>query len=86
NALLLALWPVCSEAIARDDWHRVTGIVRKYIAFGFAFTLAAGLGSAMVNAWVVHILAPGLGTSIPLLVIGLLTFYTMIRVWTDTFA
>lgn len=86
NALLLALWPVCSEAIARHDWHQVTGIVRKYIAFGFAFTLVAGLGIAVVNAWIVHILAPGLGTSIPLLVIGLLTFYTMIRVWTDTFA
>ncbi|SFO10864.1 MATE family efflux transporter [Sphingomonas sp. OK281] len=86
NALLQALWPVCSEAIARHDWHSVRTIVNKYIAFGVVFTLVAGVGVAIVNPWIVRLLAPGLNTPIPMIVIALLTFYIMIRVWTDTFA
>lgn len=86
NALLLALWPVCSEAIARNDWHSVLATTRKYIAFGVVFTLVAGIGVAVTNHWIVRILAPGLDTPIPLMVIALLTVYIMIRVWTDTFA
>lgn len=86
NALLLALWPVCSEAIARNDWHSVLATTRKYIAFGIGFTLVAGIGVAVTNHWIVRILAPGLDTPIPLMVIALLTVYIIIRVWTDTFA
>jgi O-antigen/teichoic acid export membrane protein len=86
NALLFALWPVCAEAIARGDWPGVMAMVRKYIVFGMAFSLAAGIGIALFNPWIVPILAPGLDATIPLIVIGLLTFYTMMRVWTDTYA
>ncbi len=85
NALLLAIWPVCSEAIARHDWQEVWSMVRKYIAFGMVFTLVAGTGVAIVNPWIVHILAPGLDTPIPLIVVGLLIVYTIVRVWTDMF-
>lgn len=85
NALLLALWPVCSEAIARKDWLSVWSIVRKYIALGMAFTMIAGLGVAVTNPWIVGALAPGLDTPIPLVVVVLLTLYTMVRVWTDMF-
>lgn len=85
NALLQALWPVCSEAIARQDWHKVTALARKYIAIGVVFTLVAGIGVAVTNGWIVRLLAPGLDQPIPLVVIGLLTLYTMIRVWTDMF-
>jgi O-antigen/teichoic acid export membrane protein len=85
TALLLALWPVCSEAIARQEWDKVTAMVRKYIAIGMAFTLVSGLAVALTRHWIVHLLAPGLDTPIPLLVIGLLTFYTVVRVWTDMY-
>lgn len=85
NALLQALWPVCSEAIARNDWHSVKALARKYILIGMAFTLAAGIGVALTNHWIVRILAPGLDTPIPLILIGMLTLYTMMRVWNDMF-
>jgi O-antigen/teichoic acid export membrane protein len=85
NALLLALWPVCSEAIARRDWQSVWGIVRKYVALGMAFTIVAGIAVAVTNPWIVRALAPGLNTPIPLIVVALLTVYTMVRVWTDMF-
>ena len=86
NALLQALWPVCSEAIARHDWHGVAQVVRRYVLLGVAFTIVAGLGIALTNHLIVRILAPGLDMPLPLLIIGLLTLYTIVRVWTDTFA
>lgn len=85
NALLQALWPVSSEAIAQGDWTAVKQIARKYIAIGALFTLAAGAGIAMANHWIVGFLVPGLNKPIPLVVIGLLTLYTLTRVWTDMF-
>jgi len=86
TALLQALWPICSEAIARNDWHSVFAKTKNYIIFGIGFTLMAGIGVALTNTLIVRIIAPGLATPIPLVVIGLLTMYVMVRVWTDTFA
>jgi O-antigen/teichoic acid export membrane protein len=86
NALLQALWPICSESIARHDWHNVFSSSRKYISFGVGFTLLCGILVALANKLIVHVIAPGLNTPIPLTVIGLLTLYIVIRVWTDTFA
>jgi O-antigen/teichoic acid export membrane protein len=86
NALLQALWPVCSEAIARHNWPGVSQLVRRYVTLGVVFTLMAGCGIAVTNHWIVRILAPGLDMPLPLLTIGLLTVYTIVRVWTDTFA
>jgi O-antigen/teichoic acid export membrane protein len=85
-ALLLALWPVCAEAIARADWGAVDRTVRRYMLFGAGFTLVAGAGVLLLNGLVVRLLAPGLGTALPLAVIGLFTLYTLVRVWTDTFS
>lgn len=85
TALLLALWPVCSEAIARQEWQKVTTIARKYIVIGIAFTLAGGLAVALTRHSIIRLLAPGLNTPIPLIIIGLLTLYTSVRVWTDMF-
>jgi len=86
NALLLALWPVCSEAIARGEWPRIFSMIRRYIALGVGFTLACGAGIALFNPWMVRIIAPSLASPLPLMVIALLTVYIMVRIWTDTFA
>lgn len=85
SALLQALWPVSSEAIARNDWPTVLTLARKYIALGMLFTATCGVAVALTNAWIVRLLAPGMNAPIPLIVIGLLTLYTMLRVWTDMF-
>lgn len=85
TALLLALWPVCSEAIARQDWKKVSVVIRKYIAIGMAFTFVSGLAVAFTRYWIVRLLAPGLDAPIPLIVVGLLTAYTVVRVWTDMY-
>lgn len=86
NALLLALWPVCSEAIARNDWDTVFATLRRYMAIGLAFTLACGIAIALLDHWVVRLLVPSLHTDLPLVVVVLLTIYIMVRIWSDTFA
>lgn len=85
TALLQAIWPVCSEAIARDDWAQVFSTTRKYLAIGIGFALACGAGFLLVNRWVVALIAPTLGTQIPSVVVVLFTLYISIRIWTDTF-
>lgn len=85
TALLQALWPVCSESIARNDWHRVFSMVRKYLIMGIAFALMCGMGFLLVNRWIVALIAPTLGSSIPATVVLLFTLYIAIRIWTDTF-
>lgn len=86
NALLLALWPVCSEAIARGEWPAIFKLVRRYIAYGMIFVLVGGAGVGVANGHLVGIIAPSLGQPLPLTIIVLLTIYTAVRIWTDTFA
>lgn len=85
SALLLALWPVCAEAIARRGWDVVMRLVRRYILLGTGFTLIAGLSFLMVQGQVMRVLAPSTSLHIPAIVILLLTVYNIVRVWTDTF-
>jgi O-antigen/teichoic acid export membrane protein len=86
NALLLALWPVCSEAIVRGEWSRIFTMIRKYLLIGMGFTLACGASVALFNPWIVRVIAPSIAAPLPLIVIGLLTLYIMVRIWADTFA
>jgi O-antigen/teichoic acid export membrane protein len=85
SALLHALWPVCSEAIARGDWEATFANVRKYLAIGFAFVLVCGLAFGLAQGLIVDFLSPTIPVSIPWIVVVLLTVYTAFRVWTDTF-
>lgn len=84
NALLQTLWPVCSE---RSPARLARGDRAGQEVYRDRRRLHAGCRDrrAVTNAWIVRLLAPGLDMPIPLVVIGLLTLYTMIRVWTDMF-
>lgn len=86
NALLLALWPVCSEAIAAGRWDAVFGLVRRYLGLGAGMVVIAGLGFALTRDLAVHLLAPTIRATIPIPVIALLTGYIIVRIWADTFA
>ncbi|WP_144033525.1 MATE family efflux transporter [Sphingomonas guangdongensis] len=85
NALLFALWPVCSEAIARGEWARVFALLRRNLVIGIAFTVLCGVGVGVLNGTIVSIVAPTLAEPLPMLVVILLTIYVAVRVWSDTF-
>lgn len=86
NALLMAMWPMCSEAIAGGRWDDVRRMIRKYVGLGIGFVAVCGVGVELTKPWIVAILAPSSQLVIPGSVILLLTLYQIVRVWTDTFS
>jgi O-antigen/teichoic acid export membrane protein len=86
NALLMAMWPMCSEAIAGGHWADVRRMIRKYVVLGMAFVMICGIGIEITKPWIVAILAPSSQLVIPGSVVALLTLYYGLRVWTDTFS
>jgi len=86
SALLMALWPVFVEGIARNEWNAVFAMLRKYLIVGLAISLAGGVFVAVFKSVLTGLLAPSLQAAIPSVVIGLLTLNLVVRTWTDMFA
>jgi len=86
SALLMALWPVFVEAITKGERTSVFAMVRRYLAVGFAISLAGGTFVALFRNQLVGLLAPSLGVTIPITIIMLMTVGLMVRTWTDMFA
>jgi len=86
SALLAALWPICTEMTSRKDWSGLTRTLRKYLLLGMAFALVSGAVLLVINPWVMGLLSPALGIVVPGAIIGLMTIYVLVRIWTDTFA
>lgn len=86
SAVLFALWPIFSEAIAKSEWSIVTQYLKKYLLLGIAFILVCTVLLIWLMPVAVGILAKQEGIVIPVGLILLLGLYQMTRVWTDTFA
>jgi len=85
-SLLSALWPVCAEMTGRQEWDKLLRMVRRYMAIGAAMVVAGGFAFLVLRTHIVDLLGPRLDISIDATLLGLMTVYAMIRVWTDTFA
>lgn len=86
SAVLMALWPIFSESIAKRDWDLVQRYLKKYLALGLIFMLACTVLFIWLMPVAVGMLAPKEKILVPLGLILLLGVYQMIRIWTDTFA
>lgn len=86
NAVLMALWPVCTEMITRREWQRVKVYLKRYLTIGIAFMSVSILLIAWLMPDIVEIISPGTYIVVPMSFIFLLGSYQLIRIWTDTFA
>lgn len=86
NAVVLALWPVCAEALAGCDYEKVRGYIKKYIPLGVGFVLVSTCAIAVMSPWIVAVLAPKSAIELPVGLIFICGIYFCLRVWTDTFA
>ena len=86
TALLLALWPSCTEALARRDWAQVFAYLRRYLFVGVCVVCAATLALVWMMDWVVAMLSPTKQIAVPLSLILLLGALTVAKTWTNTFA
>jgi len=85
GALLSAIWPVCAEALSRNDWGMVRCYIRKYIVVGITLIFISTVLLVFCMPAMVKILAPHEQITIPVTFILLLGGYQVLRVWTDTF-
>ena len=86
TSALLAIWPVCTELITRNQWRSVMHLVRKYIWAGSAFIFLCTVILMETMPSIAHILSPKSLIIVPTRLIVLLGVYQLIRVWTDTHA
>src|SRR5205807_2561963 len=86
SAVLISLWPNCSEAIARGRWDLIRGYIRLYVGLGIALVIAATFGIAAFRDQILQVLAPNGHVVLSLSLILLFGLYFIIRVWTDMFA
>ncbi len=86
SALLMALWPVCAEAISRNEWLQVNRHVRKSIILGAGIIAVTTFCLIIFMPEMVNLLSPREQVTIPVLFIVLLGCYQLLRVWTDTYA
>jgi O-antigen/teichoic acid export membrane protein len=86
SSALLALWPVCAEHFAMNDWAPVRRYVRYYIAAGGLFVAIFTLGVTTKIKLIASVIAPGAALDVSSSVILLFGVLYLLRVWTDTFA
>jgi len=86
SAILLALWPIFAEHIARRQWDAIRQYLKKYLIFGFIFMFVYTALLVWLMPVAVRVLAPKENIVIPLGFILVLGAYQMLRVWTDTFS
>lgn len=85
-AVLMALWPICSELCARGQWDEAINLAKKHITWGMALIASITLIFCALKAPILRIMAGrGNEPTIPLTFILLMGCYHAIRVWTDTF-
>ena len=86
GAVLLALWPTCTELIAKNDWSGVMRYLRRYITIGMGGMLLITPVLVVAMPYVIQVLSPKKTIEIPWTFVLLLGLYEIGRVWTNTFA
>jgi O-antigen/teichoic acid export membrane protein len=86
NALMLAVWPQCSENIALNQWSAVSAMVRKKLFIGITFMCAATLLILLFAEPAATRLFRTQTLIFPASTIVLFGAYMLLRVISDTYA
>jgi O-antigen/teichoic acid export membrane protein len=86
SVLLVALWPVFAELLARRQVDEARAQVNRYICLGIGYMVVCTFAMLWLMPEAVHLLAPG-HSLLPsaALILGMGAYYLM-RIWCDTFA
>lgn len=86
NAVLMAIWPVSSEAGHKKEWNIIKNYVKNSLIFA---VLLIGLSSLMLFFFInniIELLGAQRGLQISNSFILFLCLYLVLRLWTDTYA
>lgn len=86
TAVLAALWPTFSEFMTLKKIDLIKNYTKNYLMIGIVGFLAFSLSMIFLGDYLMNILAPDTGLTIPSLLIIFFGGYFIIRVWTDTFS
>ncbi len=86
SAVLTALWPVCAEAAAQNDWQTIRKFLSRYLCVGGVFVALLTAVFALFMPQILSLLAPQANVTIPVSFILLTGLYIVLRVWCDTYS
>ena len=86
NAILLAAWPICSEALAIRDDQKVISFTKRMLPIGFAILSISAILFLLFKNEISDLLSPKSSIRITDSVIVAASLYFLVRIWTDTFA
>lgn len=84
-SLLTAIWPVCAEASATNDWDTLLTHVKKTIFIGFMLIVVGTGVFILFKHQIIAVLSPKEIIEVPVGLIMLFGFYYVLRVWCDAF-
>lgn len=86
NSILMALWPVVSEHLHKNEWENVIKYIKIYIPIGILFITIFSIFLYLSQGFIFSFLIKNTVLEANLNLIILFAIYFAIRVWTDTFA
>ncbi|MBK5273831.1 MAG: MATE family efflux transporter [Desulfuromonadales bacterium] len=85
SSLLTAIWPLCAEAAASNDWDTLMKHVHKSIVIGFVLVGTGTAGFIVFRTQIIGLLSPKEVIDVPVGLILLFGLYYLLRVWCDVF-
>lgn len=85
SSLLMAIWPLCAEAAAANDWDTLQKHVRRSLATGFFLVIVGTAGFILLKKQIIGLLSPKEIIDVPIGIILLFGVYYLLRVWCDVF-
>jgi O-antigen/teichoic acid export membrane protein len=85
SSLLTAIWPVCAEASAANDWSTLLMHVRKTILIGIVLVVIFTIIFLLYKNQITALLSPKETVDVPISLILLFGLYYLLRVWCDAF-
>lgn len=86
SAILSAIWPVCAEAAASNEWYKLRQFSKRYMKLGIGFALCCIIMFLLCKDIAVQILSPGKDLTLPVTMIILLGITQILRIWSDTYS
>ena len=85
SSFLSAIWPVCAEAAATNNWQELMAHVRKTILLGVVLVIVGTGMFLLFRHQVIDILSPRERVDVPVHLIVLFGLYYLVRAWSDVF-
>jgi O-antigen/teichoic acid export membrane protein len=86
STALLALWPVCAEHLAINEWSPVKRYIKSYILGGCIYIIAFTLLVGVEINHIFSLVAPGKNLKASFGIIVIFGAYYLLRIWTDAYA